>query len=207
VNNEAQFKSVLIHSTIGYIFRNRKVPADIATDLEYLKRLAKDRTEFEKATADGSSNDHWNRMQGHIAAVSNSGGHMQLTATVMYRAWRLGWHSREIANEMGMTERAVVDILIKLARIADVLGYPTYPRRNDRQKNVRAVDDIIELWNAGETVDRIASQLRCTPVLVRRVLKKRGLYVWRRQKRRKTGPNPKLKALAEMRFIKTVAWG
>jgi len=150
--NEGQLKSVLVHAAVSYIFRSKKVPEDIATDLEYLKRLANDRHAQEVALHDGSGNEHWNRMSEHLRAVGNAGGYLQLTAGISYRAWRLGWHNKEIGDVMGMKGIAVNGVIVKLLRIAETLGYPTRPRRRDKPKHVRGVDDILLMWDEGETV-------------------------------------------------------
>lgn len=207
VNNDGQFKSVLVHATVAYIFRGGRLPDNIIADLEYLKAMADDRAADDRALVDGSANAHWAKMFEHVNAVENCGGYMQLTSAVMYRAWKLGWHSREIGDEMGMKQLAVTTILVKLVRIAEGLGYPTYPRRRDKPDKVRGVDEIIELWNAGETVTRIAKKLVCSQVKVRRVLKAWKLYTYKRQKPKKRGTNPAAKAYWEKQFLKTVAWG
>jgi hypothetical protein len=99
--------------------------------------LANDRAAHQRASLDGSANAHWNQMAEHIRAVENSGGHMQLTAAIMYRAWKLRWHSSEIAGAMDMKESAVVAVLTKLKRIAERLGYPTYEKPNNKKFNGR----------------------------------------------------------------------
>ncbi len=80
VNNEAQFRSVLVHATVKYVFRQAAIPKDIATDLENLKRLADDRTGKMRSQIE-VSNKYWNSMSKHLRAVHDVGGYMQMIST------------------------------------------------------------------------------------------------------------------------------
>ena len=105
VTNEDQFKSVLVHAAVRYIFRSGKIPANISYDLNYLKALANDRYMREMTLVQDTV--VWNAMMNHLNTVGACGGYLQFIAGVMYKAWRLKWHSVEIATEYNKTPCAI----------------------------------------------------------------------------------------------------
>ena len=84
----------------------------------------------------------------HIAAVKRAGGYLELQAAVAFRAWRLGQDSPTVANSVGLNPGAVRQILCRLKRIAQELGYETgaanhrrgagYPKETKYQPNSKA---------------------------------------------------------------------
>ncbi len=197
VNNEAQFRSVLVHATVKYVFRQAAIPKDIATDLENLKRLADDRTGKMRSQIE-VSNKYWNSMSKHLRAVHDVGGYMQMISTVMYRSWKLGWHSNEIGVELGMTDDAVSRQLIRLAHIARDLGYPTYARRrNDGTAPEEGpdADAIAEAYRNSATIDALRKQFHRDDPIIRRILKDRGVYVWHRMRNRRVDEEKKAEAV------------
>lgn len=183
--DDGQLRSVIIHATLGYIYRVGKVPADVETDLAYLKKLAADRQAWVEACAQGSLSAHWQACEEHITAVANCGGYMEMLGAVAYRAWRLRWHDRDIAASLAMTVSSVADVRTRLLRYAERLGFPTFP---PRKGNTRIDDALVaSMWSNRATVNLIAVVLGCSGRVVRHSLRKQGLYVRRPGNRPRPG--------------------
>ncbi len=211
--DDGKFRSVIIHATLGYIFRAEKVPADITTDREYLKELASDRQAWVEAIADGRLDEHWQQMEQYIAAIRGCGGFMQLIGAVAYRAYRLRWHDKDIAGSLAMTTESVRAIRLRLLKYAERLGFPTYERRKD--VTTAAVHELIgAMWSQRATVDLIAAIIGRSCPFVRHSLRVQGLYVRRKRpsplsdlERRRARARRGRRAWRERQFLKTVAWG
>ena len=175
--DDAKLRTVLIHATLGYIFRTGKVPPDVLTDLEFLKQLAANRAAWAEACAAGSLSAHWSACEEFIVATANCGGYMQMLAAIAYRAWRLNWHDSEIAASLAMTIQSVTDTRTRLLRYAERLGFATFA---PRKGNVRVDDALVaRMWSNRATVALIAEVLGCCAKVVRHSLRKQGLYARR----------------------------
>jgi hypothetical protein len=210
--DDGQLRSVIIHATLGYIFRAGKVPADITTDREYLKELASDRQAWAEAMVSGSLNAHWQSMEQYIAAVRGCGGYMEMLGAVAYRAYRLRWHDEDIAASLAMTTVSVRTIRFRLLRYAERLGFTTYERRKDVLP--AAVHELIaSMWSQSATVKQIAANLGSSGQFVRHSLRMQGLYGLRHPRRgcdlekRRACARKATRTYRERQFLKTVAWG
>jgi hypothetical protein len=233
-NNDAQLRSVIAHTTISYVFHSKQVPPGIEIDLANLKRLADSRQAHWQSLADGSANRYWEAVASHLRSVADAGGYMELIAAVSYRAWRLRWHDKDCASQMGLKAHTTRDILGRLVQMADRLGYTTYEPRSDARMRVTP-ETVAMMWENGAPVGDIAAILSCHPTLVRHHLRKLGLHVWAKGRgRRAKGTScrkcgtpydtdsrgqqmcpectrRRLRAWhskrSEQAFLKTVAWG
>lgn len=178
--DDAQLRSVIIHATLGYIFRTSEVPDDIELDLAYLKELAANRQKWVEACAQGSLSAHWQACEEFICAVANCGGYMEMVGAVAYRAWRLRWHDNDIAASLAMQKESVKRIRIRLVKYAERLGFPTHaPRKDVTQKEVHEL--IARMFSQNATVDVIAAILGRSCWFVRHSLRVQGLYVRRKR--------------------------
>ena len=217
--NDAQLRAVLARAVVSYAFRSKRVPDNLQTDLISLQRIA-----IERQSRVEEAHQLWNATVEHVNAVRQAGSYIALLAAISYRAWRLGWHTEDIANEQGMTTGGVKRILIRLCEYATELGFQTY----DRKQAYRGPDavEVICLWRSGLTIPTIAEQLKCSPASVRHLLRlKKDMYVWNRNcshdvplkmgswgkrfcpecnriRQRESQRRYRLEA-----FLKTVAWG
>ncbi len=170
--DDAMLKSVIVHAAVGYIYRNQP-PAGISKDIAYWDAITKARS----ATYQASQT--WQAIQDYLAAQTNCGGFMALHTAVAYRAWRLNWKDKDIADSLAIGRPGCVgQILRKLIRIAADLGYPT--RKTWSFTNFANEDEIVELWKAGLTTTAISKKLNCCPMRVRSSLKRLGLFTYRR---------------------------
>jgi len=218
--NDSQLRAVLAKAVVGYCFRSTRVPDNLATDLVNLQRIA-----LERQSRVEDANRLWNATVEHINAVRASGSYLALIAGISYRAWRLGWHDQDIANELGMTKAGVGRILRRLVRYAEELGFQTYAHRKLRDLNPERVH---ELWNQGRTVSQIVVELKTCADTVRHILRLKNVFVWNRncghdvplkQGRgqqfcpvcyndyQREYQRKKRKREADLKFVKTVAWG
>ena len=178
--DDGQLRSTIIHCTLAYIFRGKKVPADVETDLAYLKKLASDRQAWVESCAQGSLSAHWQACEEYITAVANCGGYMEMLAAIAYRAWRLRWHDRDIAATLAMQTESVKRNRIRMVKYAERLGFPTYERRKDVTEN-EVHELIARMFSHNATVDLIAAVLGRSCVFVRHSLRLQGLYVRRKR--------------------------
>lgn len=122
--NDAQLRAVLAQAVIGYCFGGGRVPSDVAGDLKTLTMIASERlADLE------SGRKAWNVTMNHLAAVQEAGSYLAFIAGISYRAWRLRWHSPDIARESGITVHSVSKILNRLVMYAERFGFPTYRPR------------------------------------------------------------------------------
>lgn len=235
--NDAQLRSVLVHATISYVFHSKRVPADIQTDLAHLKRMADDRLAYWQSLANGSDTEWWNKVAERLRSIADAGGYMALIAAISYRAWRLRWHDKEIERELNLKQWTVRDLLLRLNRIAYRLGYPACKPRPDFFNLEVLGSCVATMWENKAPVGLIAEILSIQPEMVRRLLRKHGLYVFRgrsarrlqthcrkcgtalvQTKRQQMCPacdrakhlqygRERRRKHADEKFIKTVAWG
>jgi hypothetical protein len=180
--NNAQLRCVLMSATMNYCFHG-KTPPGVEHDLELLKEMAAQRQARLASFADQTEILHWNRMAQTIHAAGKS-GYMALIAGISYRAWRLRWHDSDIAREAGMTTTAARDLRRRLVHCAEVLGFPTHPKkRNDLAPRITK-EIVVAMWEMHSmTTHGIARALNCAPHLVNRLLKIAGVYVPNRRRR------------------------
>ena len=188
VYNDAQLRCVLMHATMGFCFRSKQAPPEVVNDLAKLKELAARQQAVRALCVDNAEMEHWNKMAQTIRAVDKAGGFMALIAAISFRAWRLCHHDKEIAAELGMTDTAVGGILRRLISYAQRLGFETYAQRKDMIRPDAQVELVLFLWKQNHTVGEIVKSLRCAPKFVRSVLRKNGVYVWRRHHGRAPKP-------------------
>jgi hypothetical protein len=174
VANNSQLRCVILHATIGYVFRGGKVPATVQTDLQHLKELADRRQALVQGFVNADELSYWNRLAQTVNATERAGGYMALLAGVTYRAWRLRWHDREIADSLGLKPKAVAGIRERVVRYAKFLGYETNPPK--RIKPDARAELAIYFWQQGRSLSQIAKSLPATRQFVRDVLGKAGLY-------------------------------
>jgi hypothetical protein len=173
--NDAQLRAVLAKAVIGYIVRSARVPENLNTDLANLQRLALGRqVRVEEA-------EHcWNATIEHLNAVRTAGSYLALLAAISYRAWRLAWHNRDVAESIGLTAEGVKRILRRLVLYGEEMGFETYKPRKDAGKGNCDYVGVMALWTAGLTTRQISRELRCSIGGVKHTLRMAGVYVWNR---------------------------
>lgn len=62
----------------------------------------------------------------HAEAIKRAGGFAAFVGAIAYRAWRLRWNSMAVAREMGITSVNVRQVLSRLVRVAEELGFPSF---------------------------------------------------------------------------------
>ena len=176
--DDSQLRAVIIHATLGYIFRKGRIPEDVKLDLVYLKELAANRQKWVEACAQDSLSQHWQAMEEYITAVRGCGGYMEMLGAVAYRAWRLNWHDRDIAASLAMQSESVKRVRLTLLKYAQRLGFPTYERRPDAAP--QEVHELIaRMFRNGATVALVAAILSRSIPFVRHSLRVSGLYALR----------------------------
>jgi|SRR5579864_3628474 len=184
VHNDAQLRSVILHTALNYIYRSKKRPDALSLNLLNVDRMARDKAARIKAIADGSEDKYWQNIGEYIAAVDTT-GYVALLSAVAWRAWRNvpPWHDEEIGCSLAMRTVTVAGILRRLVTTARLLRYPAYEPRKDKPQAVTD-EAIVEAWSIfGLTVDRIVADLHVSPQRVRRLLRLRGLFVWRKREK------------------------
>lgn len=178
VFDDTQLRAVIIHATLGYIFRKKRIPEDVRLDLVYLKELAANRQAWVEACAHGNLSQHWQACEEFICAVADAGGYMEALSAIAYRCWRLNWHDRDVAASLAMQTESVKRVRIRLVKYAEKLGFPTHaPRKDAAEKEVHEL--IGRMFSNGATVALIAALLGRSVVFVRHSLRVQGLYVLR----------------------------
>jgi hypothetical protein len=218
-SNDAQLRAVLAKAVINYSFHGARVPENLSTDLANLQRLA-----TEQQVRVENSIRYWNATIEHLNAVRNVGSYVTLLAAISYRAWRLGWHDKDIAESVGLTRRGVTEIIGRLVLYGKEMGFETYATRKGGHESNCDYVAVVALWTAGMSTNEIAKELRCHRRSVRHTLRLAGVYVMKRrcgcgvplkQKKNQRGcPEcDKKRGREYMRFrreqawLKTVAWG
>jgi DNA-binding CsgD family transcriptional regulator len=175
--NDLQLRTVLIHATVGYCFKER-APEEVGCELKYLVEVAKDRVAYHNARLSGLDRVHSDRLVAHLSAVEASGGYMQLISAVAWRAWRMRWPSPDISAEFGIKYLQVMQILERLVRIARILNFPTYEVGNNpgRRASKANEQNVAEKWSQGLTVAQIMETLGADWQVVVTILKRLGLH-------------------------------
>jgi hypothetical protein len=174
VNNPAQLQAVLAEAAVRYAFQSKQVPPDLERTLANLKQLADDKTAYVKTLV--QANDYWNKVSTTLEAYEGAGGYLDTIAAVSYRGWRLRWHNPDIESHMGLRKDAARDILVRLMAIAQEMGFEVYEPRSHRD-----VEEVVAgMWKNGAHVGLISALLEIPARQVRQVLRKLGLYTWRR---------------------------
>jgi hypothetical protein len=175
-SNDAQLRAVLAKAVVAYSFRSRRVPENLSTDLANLQRIA-----IERQVRVEDAEHSWNATIEHLNAIRTAGSYLALLAAISYRAWRLGWHDRDVAEAVGLTEKGVARILYRLVFHGEEMGFETYKRRSDAgEKSNCDYVAVIALWTAGRSIPKIANELKCSAYAVRHILRVAGVYVWNR---------------------------
>jgi hypothetical protein len=218
-SNDAQLRAVLAKAVINYSFHGAPVPENLSTDLANLQRLA-----MEQQVRVENSIRYWNATIEHLNAVRNVGSYVALLAAISYRAWRLGWHDRDIAASVGLTRRGVSEIIGRLVLYGKEMGFETYAARNGGPESNCDYVAVVALWTAGMSTNEIAKELRCHRRSVRHTLRLAGVYVrdrhcgcgvpLRQKKGQRVCPRCYTKRNREYQrqrreqaWLKTVAWG
>ena len=183
-NNGGQLQAVLAEAAVRYAFQSKQVPADLKRTLTNLKQLADDKTEYVKSICDGRSNDYWNKVSATVKTYQDAGGYLDTICAVAYRGWKLRWHNPEIEEHMCLRKDMARDILVRLMRIATEMGFEVYQKRKGpgRREGRPSIpeDKIVAMWKEGASVGKIAAAFETNPLQVRHVIRKLGLYTWRR---------------------------
>lgn len=125
------------------------------------------------------------RTQAHKQAVCAAGSYLQLQSCIAYRAWRLGWGTKDVAAAIGIKRSVVKATLHNLKRTASRLGYDVgkrspkfkHPERitgNPIIKTTRS--EISAMLEAGETTRTLAKKFGIHYEGMRTNLKKMGLH-------------------------------
>lgn len=135
-NNDKQIRHVLAQRSWQYLGKHGSscagiVPEAIAANRALITYLV-DKYFQKVARRDGG----WDNIsdgknhEKHVEVVSQHGGFLALQCAVIYRAYRLGQRSPDIAEELGVTRCAVRQWLLAANQAARVLGYETFPARH-----------------------------------------------------------------------------
>ena len=188
--NDAQLRAVLVQAVIGYCFRAGRIPSNLADDLKVLTAIA-----LEEQADIRSGHKAWNVTMQHLAAIQEAGSYLAFIAGISYRAWRLRWHSKDIALESGITIKSVADILCRLVMYAERLGFPTYKPRWVESRQPKVIRKKYQCPH-GQDLEQRPYCVECRREYQKDYFKRNPDYYKRRYERKQLE-----------RFIKSVAWG
>jgi len=113
---------------------------------------------------------------------------MATIACVAYRSWRLRWHVSDVANSLAMKDTAVMTLLYKLRRQAELMGFPVdKPVHPGRRHGTD--EEILAAWNEGKAIGAIREMTGASKARIRLLLKKKGVWY------RRGTPRPKQKGV------------
>lgn len=115
-------------------------------------------------------------------ANTRCGTYMSWLGAVAWKAWRLGYFDSEIAEELAVPQRTVMNVIKSLVKVARDLGFPTYdvpgPRTGKKgggpPRRPMDVARALELWDAGQPTTEIMAALGETRCRVLQALKENG---------------------------------
>jgi hypothetical protein len=108
--------------------------------------------------------------------VKGTGGDWLPTlSAIIYRSFRLHWHTRDVAVSLAMEERSVMTTILKLRRAAELLGFDNGPRGNGRKKNC-SDEEILALWAAGKSIGQIRAEVGACRARIRVLLKMKSIW-------------------------------
>jgi hypothetical protein len=172
--NNNQIRAVLLHASVRYAFRRKKIPPHFEPDLATVVELAKRGTR--KAKEETRARNLEQKIFHHIACVELAGGRAAFLTAISWRAWRLNYKQADIAEELGVTTAFVGGLLRQMIRYAAELGFETRPPHPNkgRQKKVDHAR-VQALWSQGLNCRQIAEATGHQPATVRHILNGAGI--------------------------------
>lgn len=111
-----------IHNARG--FKHPSQPPDWANSDEKLARVIRQKLKFHNKYSCGGFSSSSSR-----AAYKRAGGYAATIAAVVYRSWRLGYSSAQVADEMGMLAVHVRQILLLIRNLGEQFEAQGWPKK------------------------------------------------------------------------------
>jgi hypothetical protein len=143
--NDKQLKHVLAVSAWRYA-NGGKMPMPENLSLDTLKRITA-RAFQQKMTRSlvNMTEAQRDMLRRHVRSVDGAGGYLPFKAALVYKSWRQGLPSTQVAEQLWMTPPNVRIILYRLCNIARSLGYETFPRGKSLGKNTGRMRHMTKL--------------------------------------------------------------